>query len=149
MPQLTPLQRIENARKGMNPTAVCRLDSGWVFLADMQYLRGYCILMADPLVESINALDGQGRSQFLCDMARVGDALLEVTGAYRINYAILGNSEPVLHAHIVPRYVDEPEEYLHGLPWSYPQKQMDANGFDVDRDHELMQAIAGAIQKRM
>ena len=141
MSHLTPLQRIENARKGINPSAVCRLASGWVFLADMQYLRGYCILMADPLVESINALDGQGRSQFLCDMALVGDALLEVTGAYRINYAIFGNSDPVLHAHIVPRYADEPPQYLHNVPWSYPQEQMDALTFDPDRDRPLLQAL--------
>jgi len=147
MSHLTPLQRIENARKGINPSAVCRLASGWVFLADMQYLRGYCILMADPLVESINVLSESERSQFLSDMARVGDALLHVTGAYRINYAIFGNSDPVLHAHIVPRYANEPPQYLHNVPWSYPQEQMDANRFDADRDRELLNAIAGAIQK--
>ncbi|HQN43427.1 MAG TPA: hypothetical protein PLA25_04795, partial [Anaerolineaceae bacterium] len=72
----------------------------------------------------------------------------EVTGAYRINYAIMGNSEPVLHAHIVPRYLSEPEELLHGLPWSYPQAQMDAVGFDPVRDQALMQKLAQAIQKR-
>ena len=50
-------------------------------------------------------------------MALVGDALLEVTGAYRINYAILGNTDPALHAHIVPRFLTEPDEYRKGPPW--------------------------------
>jgi diadenosine tetraphosphate (Ap4A) HIT family hydrolase len=149
LPHITPQQRIELARKGANPAAICQLPSGWVFLADMQYLPGYCILMADPLVESINALSELERSQFLCDMVRVGDVLMEVTGACRINYAIFGNSDPVLHAHIVPRYADEPPQYLHNVPWSYPQEQMEAIGFDANRDSELMQAIMGAIQRRM
>lgn len=39
--------------------------------------------------------------------AVIGDALLDVTKAHRINYEILGNSEPELHAHIFPRYEDE------------------------------------------
>ncbi|MGD0749887.1 MAG: hypothetical protein ABSA23_00600 [Anaerolineales bacterium] len=63
-------------------------------------------------------------------MALVGDALLEVTGAYRINYGILGNSDPFLHAHIVPRYLTEPENLRNGLPCSYPRKLMDAVSFD-------------------
>ena len=141
------LQRIESARNGIHPAVICRMASGWVFLANMQYLSGYCILQSDPVVESINALEPEQRTVFLGDMAIVGDAILEVTGAYRINYAIMGNSEPVLHAHIVPRYLSEPEELLHGLPWSYPQAQIDAAGFDPVRDQALMQKLAQAIQK--
>lgn len=40
----------------------------------------------------------------------MGDALIAVTDAYRINYETLGNSEPALHTHIIPRYLDEPED---------------------------------------
>lgn len=149
MTHLTPLQRIETARQGSNPTTVCRVPSGWVFLADMQYLRGYCILMADPLVDSINNLEEPARSLFLSDMAVVGDALMQVTRAYRINYAILGNSDPVLHAHIVPRYADEPEQYLHNTPWSYPPEVIDGVGFDAERDRPLLQELAAAIRQRI
>ena len=55
-------------------------------------------------------------------MSTIGDALLEVTDAFRINYAIMGNSDPALHAHIVPRYMSEPEHIRKHLPWSYPQE---------------------------
>jgi diadenosine tetraphosphate (Ap4A) HIT family hydrolase len=71
-------------------------------------------------------LDRLQRAEYLGDMALVGDALLEVTGAYRINYGIMGNSDPFRHAHIVPRYSAEPENLRNGLPWSYPKKLMDA-----------------------
>ena len=141
--------RIAAARSGENPTVICGIPSGWVVLADMQFLRGYCILLADPMVASINHLDRQARAAFLEDMVLVGDALLEVTGAYRINYAIAGNTDPFLHAHIVPRFQSEPDGYRKGLPWSYPREVLDGTPFDAVRDRELMQQLASAIRKRL
>ena len=132
-----------------DPALVCRVPSGLVYLCDMQYLRGYSILQADPQVASINALHPQARAVYLRDMVVVGDALLEVTGAYRINYAIMGNSMPILHAHIVPRYLSEPEELRRGGPWSYPQEQIDVVRFDAERDGELMRQLAATILKRL
>ena len=107
---------IAAARAGTTPAVICRVPSGWTVMCDMQFLRGYTILLADPPVASINDLDRLKRAEYLCDMALVGDALLEVTGAYRINYGIMGNSDPFLHAHIVPRYLTEPENLRTGLP---------------------------------
>src|SRR4030042_4031387 len=119
-------ERVESIRAGTNPTLICRVPSGWVVLCDTQFLSGYCILLPDPVVSSLNNLDQEKRAEYLCDMAMVGDALIEVTGAYRINYAIAGNSDPYLHAHIVPRYADEPDEYRKNHPWSYPKETMEA-----------------------
>ena len=50
----------------------------------------------------LNALAPAAQAAFLADMARLGQAVLEVTGAVRINYAMFGNLEPALHAHVVP-----------------------------------------------
>lgn len=140
--------KIEVARAGLDPSVVCRLPSGWVFLCSMQFLRGYCILQADPVVESINSLDPDQRAKFLYDMVLVGDAIMEVTGAYRINYALLGNSDPVLHAHIVPRYLSEPEELRKGLPWSYPNVDDDSMIFSIGHDKELLDQLRKSIQLR-
>ena len=98
---------------------ICHLPSGQVELCMMQFLRGYCILRAEPVVASINALDEAPRTAFLKDMVRVGDAIMQITGAYRINYGVFGNSDPVLHAHIVPRYLTEPDAYRHGYSALY------------------------------
>lgn len=142
-------ERIENAQAGTNPTVICRVPSGWVVLCDMQYLRGYCILLADPIVASLNDLSQELRAQYMLDMALVGDALLEITDAYRINYAIMGNSDPYLHAHIVPRYASEPKEFLHNLPWAYPKSVMDGTPFDYERDEELINQLKGTIRARL
>ena len=131
-------EQVEAARSGKEPTLICQVPSGWVVLCKMQFLRGYCILMPDPIVQSLNNLNRQGRATFLDDMAIVGDALQAVTDAYRINYAIMGNADQVLHAHIVPRYLTEPDEMRSGTPWSYPQETMDTILFDFERDKDLI-----------
>ena len=142
-------RRVEAARAGTNHTVICRLPSGWVVLGDTQFLRGYSILLPDPVVADLNALDLPQRTAFLRDMTVLGDALLEVTGAYRINYEILGNLEPALHAHIFPRYLTEPEEFRTGPPLRYDRSYRTAVPFDYARDKELMQQIAAAVQRRV
>jgi diadenosine tetraphosphate (Ap4A) HIT family hydrolase len=97
---------------------VAKLPSGWVIMGERQVLAGYCLLLPDPVVPDLNALDGGARSQFLLDMGVVGDALLKITGAVRINYAIYGNLEPALHAHIFPRSAREPEATRTAQPWA-------------------------------
>ncbi|HUE99551.1 MAG TPA: hypothetical protein VMN99_09865 [Anaerolineales bacterium] len=142
-------KQVEAARAGVEPALICQVPSGWVVLWMMQYLRGYCILLPDPVVPSLNDLTYQPRATYLCDMAIIGDALLELTGAYRINYAIMGNSDQVLHSHIVPRYLTEPDEFRLNTPWSYPQEIMNSMLLDYDRDKDLMLKIRDAIRKRL
>lgn len=136
-------RRVEAARQGANPTVICRVSSGWVVLGDVQFLRGYSLLLPDPVVSDLNALPAKQRLDFLQDMAILGDALLEVTGAMRINYEILGNSEAALHAHVFPRYATEPEARRQKPVWFYDWKN--APPFDLERDRPLMDQIAEAI----
>jgi diadenosine tetraphosphate (Ap4A) HIT family hydrolase len=102
-------ERMALARRGENPWVIRKMSSGWLVIGDVQPLHGYCLLLADPIVTSINELTKGARVQYSLDMLKAGDALLAVTGAYRINYETLGNSEPALHTHIIPRFAHEPE----------------------------------------
>ncbi len=140
-------QRVEAARKGENPTVLCKLDSGWAVFGDVQMLNGYCLLLPDPVPPDINSLSLVDRGIFLRDMTLVGDALLDVTGAVRINYEILGNSEKALHAHIIPRYTAEPEELARGPVWFYDWNL--APRFDAQLHRTLMDRIRIAIEKRI
>jgi diadenosine tetraphosphate (Ap4A) HIT family hydrolase len=123
------------------------MRSGSVYLSQMQFLRGYCILSAEPVVASINELSPNARSAFLLDMVRIGDSLMEVTDAFRINYALMGNSQPILHAHIVPRYMWEPEKLRKGLPWDHPDAYAESTQFDAERDQLLMEQLRNILQK--
>lgn len=115
-------QRVELARNGANDKVICRMASGWAVMGDVQFLPGYCLLLPDPVVPSLNDLDAEARAVYLLDMARIGDAVLQATGALRMNYEILGNSEPELHCHIFPRYSTEPEEKRKMPVWFYDWK---------------------------
>lgn len=107
------------AREGREPRVIARLYSGWALFGERQFLRGYTLLLPDPVVPTLNALGSQERGVYLQDVARVGDAVLKLTGAARINYAIFGNQEPALHTHVIPRYSDEPEKLRTSHPWAY------------------------------
>ena len=111
------VERVEAARRGQNQFVICRMKSGWLVIGDVQPLPGYCVLLADPVVDSINAMEQAQRIQYSLDVIRAGDALLAVTDAYRINYETLGNSEPALHIHIIPRYRAEPDDKRGRVAW--------------------------------
>jgi diadenosine tetraphosphate (Ap4A) HIT family hydrolase len=138
-------RRVEAARQGNNSTVICRVLSGWIVLGDVQFLRGYSLLLPDPVVPDLNALKSNQRDQFLQDMAILGDVLLAVTGASRINYEILGNSEAALHAHVFPRYATEPEERRRKPVWFYDWDN--APKFNLERDQPLMIEIAETIKQ--
>ncbi len=140
-------ERVAQAKAGTNPKVICRMKSGWAVMGDVQFLPGYSLLLPDPVVPSLNDLGPAARAQFLADMALIGDALLEITKARRINYEILGNSEPELHAHIFPRFESEPEEKRRMPAWFYDWKN--APQFSPDEHAELQQKLRDAIMKRM
>jgi diadenosine tetraphosphate (Ap4A) HIT family hydrolase len=127
------------AREGREPRVIARLFSGWALFGERQFVRGYALLLPDPVVPNLNALGARERIAFLSDMSRLGDALLKVTGAARINYAIFGNQEPALHAHVIPRYLDEPEGLRTAQPWAYDWAA--APAFDRAACQELAAAL--------
>lgn len=136
-------RRVQRLRRGEDPTLVVRMPSGWAVLGEQQFLRGYCLLLPDPVVGTLNELAGPARLQVMSDMARLGDALLVATGARRINYAIFGNLEPALHVHLVPRYDDEAEGLRTAHPWQYDWAA--APVFDAARDATLLEQIRKAL----
>ena len=110
-------QQVEAARRGELARVIKKMKSGWAVLGDPQITRGYCLLLPDPVVPHLNALIDDEREQFLRDMTLLGDVVLAVTGADRINYEILGNVEPALHAHVIPRHASEDPDLRKKPVW--------------------------------
>jgi diadenosine tetraphosphate (Ap4A) HIT family hydrolase len=137
---------VERCRAGHYPPCIARVSSGWVVMGERQVLPGYCLLLPDPVVPHLNALQGDARVEFLADMGMVGDALLTVTGALRVNYAIFGNVEPALHAHIFPRQADEPEPIRTLQPWALDWQS--APGFNALLHDALKHLLAEELQRR-
>ena len=138
-------RRVAALRAGHDPTRVARLISGWVVLGDPQVIPGYCLLLPDPVADHLNALRAAARAQFLSDMALLGDALLASTGATRINYAIFGNAEPALHAHVFPRRTDEPAATRTAQPWALDWNL--AESYSESAHGELKRRIAVHLER--
>jgi diadenosine tetraphosphate (Ap4A) HIT family hydrolase len=106
-------------------------------------VQGYLLLLPDPVVPDLNSLTPERRSQFLLDMSRLGDALVRTTSPVRINYAIFGNVEPALHAHVIPRYRTEPEAMRTQQPWAYDWNA--APVFDAMASAPLVKALRAEL----
>lgn len=145
---------LELAQRGEHPLVLAEMESGFAVLANTQFLPGYCILLASPRVNSLNALPLPARMTFLRDMTLIGEAIEAIgpAGLRRINYEILGNTDPYLHAHIIPRY-DHESEVLRSKPaflyppdrWTDPTWQYDETAHGELRaalERELKQRIA-------
>ena len=132
-------RRVNDARAGRDPTVLGRCASGWAVFGHQQFVQGYLLLLPDPVVPDLNALTPERRSQFLLDMSHLGDALMLTTSPVRINYAIFGNVEPALHAHVIPRYRTEPEAMRTAHPWTYDWNT--APTFDLGASAPLLKAL--------
>jgi diadenosine tetraphosphate (Ap4A) HIT family hydrolase len=136
-------RRVADARAGRDKTVLGRCASGWAVFGQQQVVNGYLLLLPDPVVPDLNALTPEKRVQFLLDMSRLGDALMRTTSPVRINYAIFGNVEPALHAHVVPRYRSEPDNMRTQQPWAYDWNA--APVFDAAAAAPLMNSLRAEL----
>jgi diadenosine tetraphosphate (Ap4A) HIT family hydrolase len=135
----TAIHRMVEAARAGDPSVIARLGSGWAVMGQKQVLRGYCLLLPDPVVPDLNALEPEARDRFMCELGLLGEAAKQATGALRINYAIFGNVEPALHAHVHPRFADEPVTMRTQNPWGYDWTQ--APDFDPSLHGDLRSGI--------
>jgi diadenosine tetraphosphate (Ap4A) HIT family hydrolase len=136
---------VERCRAGTHPGSVTRLESGWVIMGERQVFPGYCLLLPDPVVGHLNALAEPLLGRFLRDMAWVGEAVMASTDAVRINYAIFGNLEPALHAHVFPRRADEPQATRSAQPWALDWAL--APAYEEATHHELRERIRAYLAR--
>ena len=142
-------QRVARARAGEDPDLLLELPSGYAVLREFQPvpIRGSCMLLPHEVVASPNDLAPAARAQFFGDLLLLGDAILEVTDAERINYLVLCNQAPELHGHCVPRFASEdPKLRLQGPFEAYDfgaAPVTDALG----ADRELHAALQNALRR--
>jgi len=138
-------RRVNDARAGRDDSVLARCESGWAVFGRQQVLEGYLLLLPDPVVPDLNALSAERRARFLLDMSLLGDALMRTLNPLRINYAIFGNLEPALHAHVIPRYAREPEAMRTQQPWAYDWSQ--APAFDATSAAPLRDRLRAELRR--
>jgi len=143
--------RVGAAKRGENPMVLTRMRRGFAVIGDHQFIPGYCLLIASPRANHLSDLSFEARGDYLLDMSVLGEAVAAVCQPRRVNYEILGNADPFLHAHVWPRYEWEPDEYRRGSVWRYPREQRYAKEHEYaeDRHGEVRARIAAALTTLM
>ena len=100
-----------------NPIA--RFSTSTLGLYDDERFPGRCLLVLDTHFEDFALLDREVTMMFMEDSKKAARILQRVTGASRVNYAILGNAEPHIHIHLIPRVAGDP--IPDKSPWSHPE----------------------------
>jgi diadenosine tetraphosphate (Ap4A) HIT family hydrolase len=144
--------RVAAARAGRNPTVLARLRTGWAAIGDYQLLPGYCVLLYDGACDHLHDLPRAERSALLDDVGLLGEAVAAACARLdpafrRVNYEILGNTYPQLHAHVHPRYGWEPTERRGRPVWLYPDLHDQAHALDARHD-ELRVALVAELESR-
>jgi diadenosine tetraphosphate (Ap4A) HIT family hydrolase len=87
-------------------------------LSREQHVPGWCVLTCRRHVREPHELAPEERGDFFTDLLRAGEALEQAYTADKINYQILGNLVPHLHAHIQPRFYGDayPGQPVSGAP---------------------------------
>jgi diadenosine tetraphosphate (Ap4A) HIT family hydrolase len=108
-----------------NPISTLQFSA--VGLYDDSRFPGRCIVLLDHHAENFEDLDEDIAAEFMKDVRAVAQALKAVTGSQRINIAILGNAEPHVHAHLIPRFPDN-EDFPNSSPWDDPRPKTKLSG---------------------
>lgn len=92
-------------------------------------------------VEALEELEDDILYEWILDIRAASWTIKRATGAERVNVAILGNAEPHLHAHLIPRVV-EGDPAPNQSPWDNPNPARPLAVFDrtaiVERLKEIL-----------
>ena len=117
-------ERISEIKQGKNENLICELETAYVVLGDVQFYKGYTLLLSKEHKSELHELEAKNRMQFLKEMSIVAEAVYNVFEPKKLNYELLGNRETHLHWHIFPRHENDPDP--HNPVWLIPKKIRDS-----------------------
>ena len=112
---------IDRIKAGAFPDFLAELKGCYVILGDQQYYRGYCVLFAKLHATELYLMPADVARLLFDEMRLVAEAIAAVVKPWKMNYECLGNSEPHVHWHLLPRY--ETDEMRHGPVWLRPESE--------------------------
>jgi diadenosine tetraphosphate (Ap4A) HIT family hydrolase len=110
------------------------------YLQRASWQRGYTVVVwRGRHVAEPTELDGQEAAGWWREVLRVGSALERHYRPVKLNYQILGNAVPHLHAHLVPRFARDPAP---GRPLPFPEgERPDLPEDQLRRDAKALRAL--------
>ena len=121
---------------------ICELGVSSLGFYDDERFPGRCLLTFRRHVEHLTEVSEGEAAAFIRDSQAAARAILDCTRADRINYAILGNTEPHLHMHLIPR-VQSTDPIPTRPPWEHPEEK---RPMEPEAAQALVRAIAAGIR---
>jgi diadenosine tetraphosphate (Ap4A) HIT family hydrolase len=123
---------------------VAELKSCYVILGDQQFYRGYCVLFAKLHATELYLMPADGARLLSEEMRLVAEAIAAVVKPWKMNYECLGNSEPHVHWHLLPRNENEPDEMRRVPVWLRPESER-----KVTLDENDRRALIASIRSQL
>src|ERR1700687_657898 len=131
---------IDRIKAGAFRDFIAELKSCYVILGDQQFYRGYCVLFAKLHATELYLMPADTARLLSDEMRLVAEAIATVVKPWKMNYECLGNSEPHVHWHLLPRQETETDEMRRGPIWLRPESEQ-----KVPLDENDRRALIGAI----
>jgi diadenosine tetraphosphate (Ap4A) HIT family hydrolase len=133
---------IDRIKAGAFPDFIAELKSCYVILGDQQFYRGYCVLFAKLHATELYLMPADDARLLFDEMRLVAEAIAAVVKPWKMNYECLGNSEPHVHWHLLPRY--KTDEMRHGPIWLRPESER-----KVTLDENDRRSLIGSIRHQL
>jgi diadenosine tetraphosphate (Ap4A) HIT family hydrolase len=135
---------IDRIKAGSFRDFVAELESCYVILGDQQFYRGYCVLFAKLHATELYLMPADAARLLSDEMRLVAEAIATVVQPWKMNYECLGNSEPHVHWHLLPRQANEPDELRRAPIWLRPESER-----KVPLDENDRRALIASIRRQL
>lgn len=101
-------ERVALWQAGENPYFIHEFEHSIFVVGDSQLYRGYSLLLYKEHVKDLHELDVNIQQGLFSELMIATNALVSAFNPDKMNHSCLGNKEPHIHWHIMPRYEDDP-----------------------------------------
>lgn len=110
------------------------------FVSDSRF-PGRCVVTLHQHATELFDLSPELRNAFADDVSAAARAIKMAVDAFKMNYEILGNADPHVHCHLIPRQLDEPKPKMPA--WLHPEAQAALAGSEAEEVKRRILALLG------
>jgi diadenosine tetraphosphate (Ap4A) HIT family hydrolase len=121
---------------------VARLSVSTLGLYSDGRFPGRSILVLNEHWDHLEKVDDEVALEFFSDLKKAASAIKRTTCAIRMNFAVLGNEVPHVHAHLIPRFPHK-EPSPNRTPWEQDLPHVDLPEKDCTRLTRLISLAIG------